>query len=107
MQVALSLSAHALDRNVPAMFELLGEVVAGARWAGESERLGLLLTRRAASAGAQLGPSGLTYAKGAAAASIQVTQPSICLITLTVLSTYQHPQHIRRVCRNFITKLSC
>lgn len=70
-QVSLVITAHALDRNVSAMFELVAEVMAGARWTGESEHLGMLLQRRAASAGAQLGSRGLSYATSTAAASIQ------------------------------------
>ena len=34
----LALTAHALDRNVPAMFDLLTEVATSARWASEPER---------------------------------------------------------------------
>ena len=55
-QVYLTVSASALDRNVPAMFDLMSEVVTSAKWAGEPARLGLLLSRRAASAGSSLGP---------------------------------------------------
>ena len=66
----LALTAHALDRNVPAMFDLLTEVVTSARWASEPERLGLLLSRRAASAGASVSPNGMQYAKSLANATI-------------------------------------
>eukprot|EP00227_Mantoniella_beaufortii_P012098 CAMPEP_0197588272 /NCGR_PEP_ID=MMETSP1326-20131121/9609_1 /TAXON_ID=1155430 /ORGANISM="Genus nov. species nov., Strain RCC2288" /LENGTH=1128 /DNA_ID=CAMNT_0043153083 /DNA_START=236 /DNA_END=3622 /DNA_ORIENTATION=- len=72
-QVYLTLSATALDRNVPTMFDLMSEVVTSAKWAGEPARLGLLLSRRAASAGASLGPQGLSYAKGYANAAILAT----------------------------------
>jgi hypothetical protein len=39
-------------------------VVTSAKWTGEPDRVGLLLSRRAASAGASVAPNGLSYAKG-------------------------------------------
>ncbi len=53
------------------MFDLIAEVMAGARWSGESQHLGSLLLRRAAAAEAQLAPQGLSFAQSTAAASIQ------------------------------------
>ena len=52
------------------MFRLMADVATGAKWAGEDARLGLLLSRRAASAGAGVSQNGLSYAKGLANASI-------------------------------------
>lgn len=69
-QVYLAMSGSALDRNVPAMFDLMSEVVTSAKWTGEPARVGLLLSRRAASAGSSVAPNGLSYAKGYANASI-------------------------------------
>ena len=69
-RVMVSLSAHALDRNVPEMFELMSEVATGARWRGSEDRLSLLLSRRAASAGGSVAQNGMQYAKGFANASI-------------------------------------
>ena len=68
-QVFLALSGHALDRNVPAMFDLMSEVVTSAKWTGAADRVGLLLSRRAASAGSSVAPNGLSYAKVGAGAS--------------------------------------
>ena len=69
-RVYVSISGSALDRNVPAMFQLMADVATGAKLVGEDARLGLLLSRRAASAGAGVSQNGLSYAKGLANASI-------------------------------------
>ena len=39
-QIVLSISGNALDRNVDAMFDLIAEVVTGARWRGEEKQVG-------------------------------------------------------------------
>ena len=69
-EVYFAVSGHALDRNVPEMMALLTDVVTSARWTGENDRVKLLLSRRAANAGASVGPNGLSFAKGYANASI-------------------------------------
>ena len=62
-EVALSISSHALDRNVGRMFELMSDVATGARWTGEEARMRTLTTRLAAAAGASLSQQGLSYAQ--------------------------------------------
>jgi len=70
VRVELALGAQALDRKVPEMFALLDEVTTGVRWAGEELRMGTLITRRAASAGASLSSQGLSYARSQAVAEL-------------------------------------
>ena len=69
-EVFVSFSGHALDRNVPDTLALMAEIVTSAKWRGESERVALLLSRRAASAGASVAQQGMQYAKALAASSI-------------------------------------
>ena len=69
-EVFVSLSGHALDRNVPETLALMAEIATSAKWRGSSERVALLLSRRAASAGASVAQQGMQYAKALAASSI-------------------------------------
>mmetsp|Transcript_21812 Transcript_21812/g.39127 ORF Transcript_21812/g.39127 Transcript_21812/m.39127 type:complete len:1079 (+) Transcript_21812:24-3260(+) len=65
-KLELSISSHALDRNVSTMFDLLEEVILGASWTGQDARLQMLLKRRAAAAGASISSGGLGYAQSRA-----------------------------------------
>lgn len=69
-EVYLSLSSHALDRNVAETLDLMSEIATSANWLGESERVGLLLSRRAAAAGSSVASNGMQYAKAFATATI-------------------------------------
>ena len=69
-EVALSFSAHALNRNVPRMFELMADIASSSRWVEEQDRLRTLTTSLAAGAGASLSSQGLTYASMIAKAAL-------------------------------------
>ena len=68
--MSLSISGHALERNVDAMFDILTDLQT-AKWRGEEERVKLLLTRRAAALGASVGQQGMQYARNLAGCSNQ------------------------------------
>ena len=70
--MSLSISGHALERNVDAMFDILTDLQT-AKWRGEEERVKLLLTRRAAALGASVGQQGMQYARNLAGAQISAT----------------------------------
>jgi Zn-dependent M16 (insulinase) family peptidase len=69
-EVYVSFSGHCLDRNVSETLGLMAEIATSAKWRGESERVALLLSRRAASAGASVAQQGMQYAKALAASTI-------------------------------------
>jgi Zn-dependent M16 (insulinase) family peptidase len=69
-EVYVSFSGHCLDRNVSETLDLMAEIATSAKWRGESERVALLLSRRAASAGASVAQQGMQYAKALAASTI-------------------------------------
>ena len=69
-EVFLSMSGSALDRNVSDTLDLMTEIATGANWLGESDRVGLLLSRRAASAGSGVASNGMQYAKAFATSTI-------------------------------------
>jgi Zn-dependent M16 (insulinase) family peptidase len=66
----MSFSGHALDRNVTETLNLMREIATSAKWDGESDRVGLLISRRAASAGSSVASQGMQYAKAFAAGTI-------------------------------------
>ena len=65
-EVYVSFSGHCLDRNVSETLGLMAEIATSAKWRGESERVALLLSRRAASAGASVAQQGMQHASAAA-----------------------------------------
>ena len=71
-QVSLSISGHALERNVDAMFDILTDLQTS-KWRGEEDRVKLLLSRRAAALGASVGQQGMQYARSLAGAQINAT----------------------------------
>ncbi|CAE8614078.1 unnamed protein product [Polarella glacialis] len=73
VELSLFLSSNALDRNVGTMFELMGELVLGANFAGETARLQTLLKRRAAAAGSSISSGGLSYARSRAEGSLSAS----------------------------------
>ena len=70
-EAVVSLRAHALDRNVATMFELLGDVATSARWTTEEGRVEVLLTRLAAAVGSSLSSQGNAYAASLAKSAIR------------------------------------
>ena len=68
-EVSLSISGHALERNIDAMFDILTDLQT-AKWTGEDERMKLLVSRRAASLRSSLGSQGMQYAKSLSNAQI-------------------------------------
>jgi Zn-dependent M16 (insulinase) family peptidase len=69
-QLSLSVSGHALERNVDAMFDILTDLTESVKWRGEEERLKLLLARRATALGSSVGQQGMTYARALAGSQI-------------------------------------
>ena len=69
-EIFMSFSGHALDRNVTETLNLMREIATSAKWDGESDRVGLLISRRAASAGSSVASQGMQYAKAFAAGTI-------------------------------------
>ena len=69
-EVYVSLSGHCLDRNVFDTLDLMAEIATSAKWRGESERVALLLSRRAAAAGSSVAQQGMQYAKALASSTV-------------------------------------